>query len=85
MLRAIYRAIIIGRAKSAAEHITKHLSAEQLQDIGHTKRTLIEQSVANVTKELDQAETERNNRKIRYPKKPGLWVAYKYFHFEKPV
>ena len=85
MLRAIYRAIIIGRVKSTAEHIAKHLSAEQLKDIGHTKSTLIEQSVANVTRELDQAETERNNRKIRYPKKLGLWVAYKYFHFKKPV
>ena len=85
MLNALYRAIIIGRAKSTAEHIARHLSAEQLKDIGHTKRTLIEQSLANVTRELDQAETERNNRKIRYPKKPGLWVAYKYFHFEKPV
>ena len=85
MLRAMYRAIIIGRAKSAVEHIAKHLSAEQLKDIGHTKRTLIEQSVANVTKELDQAETERNNRKIRYPKEPRLWVPYKYFHFKKPV
>ena len=85
MLRAIYRAIIIGRAKSAAEQIAKQLSEEQLKDIGHTKWSLIEQSVAKVTKELDQAEIERNNRQIRYPKKLGLWVAYKYFHFKKPV
>ena len=85
MLRAIYRAIIIGRAKSAAEQIAKQLSEEQLKDIGHTKWSLIEQSVAKATKELDQAEIERNNRQIRYPKKLGLWVAYKYFHFEKPM
>jgi len=85
MLRALYRAIIIGRAKSAAEQIAKQLSEEQLKDIGHTKWSLIEQSVAKVTKELDQAEIERNNRQIRYPKKLGLWVAYKYFHFKKPV
>ena len=85
MLRAIYRAIIIGRAKSAAEQIAKQLSEEQLKDIGHTKWSLIEQSVAKATKELDQAEIERNNRQIRYPKKLGLWVAYKYFHFKKPV
>ena len=85
MLRAIYRAIIIGRAKSAAEQIAKQLSEEQLKDIGHTKWSLIEQSVAKATKELDQAEIESNNRQIRYPKKLGLWVAYKYFHFKKPV
>ena len=85
MLRALYRAIIIGRAKSAAEQIVKQLSEEQLKDIGHTKWTLMEQSVSNVTKELDQAELERNNRQTRYPKKLGLWVAYKYFHFKKPV
>ena len=85
MLNAIYRAIIIGRAKSTAEKIANRLSERQLNDIGHNRSSLISKSVEIVTKELDEAQVKRNNRAIRYPIKPGLWVAYKYFHFEKPV
>ena len=85
MLREIYRAIIIGRARSRAEIIANQLSEKQLNDIGQTKCSLIENSVAKVTRKLDEAEISRNNLAIRYPKKPGLRVAYKYFHFEKPM
>ena len=85
MLNAIYRAIIIGRAKSTAEKIASQLSERQLNDIGHSRSSLISKSVETMTKELDEARIKRNNRAIRYPRKPGLWVAYKYFHFEKPV
>ena len=83
MLGAFYRAMVIGRAKSAAEQAVNFLSATQLKDIGHTRWSFIEQSVASVTKELDEAERKRNNRAIRYPAKPGLWVLYKYFNFRK--
>ena len=72
MLRAFYRAIVIGRAKSAAEQAVNYMSDAQLKDIGHTRWSFIEQSVASVTKELGEAERKRNNRAIRYPEKPGL-------------
>ena len=83
MLSAFYRAMIIGRAKSAAEQAVNFLSATQLKDIGHTRWSFIEQSVASVTKELDEAERKWNNKAIRYPEKPGLWVLYKYFNFRE--
>ena len=85
MLNALYRAIIIGRAKSTAEKIANQLSERQLNDIGHSRSSLISKSVEIVTKDLDEAQIKRNNQAIRYPKKPGLWVAYKYFHFGKTV
>ena len=85
MLRAIHHAIVIARARSRAEKIANQLSEKQLNDIGQTKWSLIENSVVNLSRELDEAETKRNNRAIRYPKKPGLWVAYKYFHFDKTL
>ena len=83
MLRTFYRAMVIGRAKSAAEQAVNFLSATQLKDIGHTRWSFIEQSVASVRKGLDEAERKRNNRTIRYPEKPGLWVLYKYFNLRK--
>ena len=85
MLNALYRAIIIGRAKSTAEKIANQLSERQLNDIGHSRSSLISKSVEIVTKDFDEVQIKRNNQAIRYPKKPGLWVAYKYFHFEKSV
>ena len=85
MLNALYRAIIIGRAKSTAEKIANQLSERQLNDIGHSRSSLISKSVEIVTKELDEAQIKRNNQAIRYPRKPGLWVAHKYFHIEKQV
>ena len=50
MFRALYWAIVIGRAKSAPEQAVSFLSAAQLKDIGHTRWNFIEQSVAKVTK-----------------------------------
>ena len=72
MLRAFYRAMVIGRAKSGAEQAVNILCPTQFKDIAHTRWSFIEQSVASVTKELDEAERKRNKIAIRYPEKPGL-------------
>ena len=56
MLRAIYRAIVIGRARSAAIYVANNLSERELNDIGHSKWTLVEKSVENAIRELDEAE-----------------------------
>ena len=84
-LLAINRVIMIGRARSRVEKIANQITEKQLNDIGQTKCNLIEKSVANIIRELEESEKKRNNRAIRYPKKPGLWVAYKCFHLEIPI
>ena len=43
MLRTFYRAIVFGRAKSAAEQAVNFLSATQLKDIAQTRWSFIEQ------------------------------------------
>ena len=83
MLRAFYRAIVIGRAKSAAEQAVNYMSEAQLKEIGHTSWNFIENSLAKVTKKLDEADRKGNKRTFRYPEKRGLWVLYRYFNFRK--
>ena len=72
MLRTFYRAMVIGRAKSAAEQTVNILCPTQFKDNAHPRWSFIEQSVASVTEELDEAERKRNKRAICYPEKPGL-------------
>ena len=50
MLRAIYRAIIIGGAKSVANYILRSLSDRELNDIGYSRSTFISKSVESVVK-----------------------------------
>ena len=80
MLDAIYRATIIGRAKSAANYAARNLSDKELNDFGHTRSSFISASVQNVIKELDKAEKLRNQRAIRKPTRKGLWTLYTLFH-----
>ncbi len=79
MLRAIYRAIIIGRAKSAANHLARNLSDRELADIGYSRSTFLSKSVESVIKELDEAENRRAQKAIK-PSSPwtlsGIWAAY---------
>ena len=79
MLRGTYRAIIIGRAKSAAEKLACNLSEEQLNDIGHSRSTLVATSVQSVIKELDEAD-KRRAQKAAGPSSlwsiPGIWASY---------
>ena len=78
MLRAIYRAIIIGRAKSAAIYVANNLSERELNDIGHSKWTLVEKSVENAIKELDAAEKVRAQNAIKPAPAfslAGIWAA----------
>merc|ERR1711988_1280134 len=76
MLNAIYRAIIIGRAKSAANYAASNLSDRQLSDFGHSRSSFISASVQNVMEELEEAEKRRNHRAIRKPTRKGLWTLY---------
>ena len=85
MLRAIYRALLIGRTRSAAEQVARNMTEQQLQDIGHNRLSLVAASVESITKELNSEELIRNNRAIRYPEKHGLWVIYRYSNFRRAV
>ena len=79
MLRAIYRAIIIGRTRSAAIYLANNLSERQLNDIGHSKWTLVEKSVENTIKDLDAAEKVRDQKAIQSAPAyslAGIWAAY---------
>jgi len=78
MLRAIYRAIIIGRTRSAAIYLANNLSERQLNDIGHSKWTLVEKSVENTIKDLDAAEKVRDQKAIQSAPAyslAGIWAA----------
>ena len=79
MLRAIYRAIIIGRAKSAANYVARNLSDKQLNDIGHSRYTLVSESVASVIRDLDEADKRRGQKAIKPSSAwslPAIWAAY---------
>ena len=79
MLRAIYRAIIIGRAKSAANYVARNLSDRQLNDIGHSRSTIISASVQSVIRDLDEADKRRDQKAIKPSSAwslPGIWSAY---------
>ena len=79
MLRAIYRAIIIGRAKSAANYIGRSLSDRKLNDIGYSRSTFISKPVKSVIIQLDTDDKRRAHNAIRpSPLRSisGLWAAY---------
>ena len=79
MLRAIYRAIIIGRTRSAAIYLANNLSERELNDIGHSKWTLVEKSVENAIRELDAAEKVHDQKAIQPAPAhslAGIWAAY---------
>ena len=79
MLRAIYRAIIIGRAKAAANYIARKLSDRELNDIGYSRSTFISKSVESVIKDLDAADKRRAQKAIRPSSlwsMSGIWAAY---------
>ena len=59
MLKRLFRAIIIARQASAAMQALQYMSDRQLEDIGFTRSTFIEQIQANILAELDTADAEK--------------------------
>jgi len=79
MLRAIYRAIVTGRTRSAATYVANNLSERELNDIGHSKWTFVEKSVETAIKDLDAAEKLRAQKAIQPAPAyslAGIWAAY---------
>ena len=53
MLRTLYRAMVIGRAKSAAYQTLAMLSDRELANIGYSRTTFVDAYNANIVAELD--------------------------------
>ena len=60
MLKRLFNAMIVARQESAAMQALQYMSDRQLEDIGFTRETFIEQSKANILAELDAADAEKS-------------------------
>ena len=60
MLKRLFNAMIVARQLSAAMQTLQYMSDRQLEDIGFTRETFIEQMKANILAELDAADAEKS-------------------------
>ena len=60
MFKRLFKAMIIARQASAAMQALQYMSDRQLEDIGFTRETFIEQMKANILAELDAANAEKS-------------------------
>ena len=59
MFKRLFRAMIIARQASAAMQALQYISDRQLEDVGYTRDTFVEQIKANVLVELDAAQAKK--------------------------
>ena len=59
MLKRLYNSMIVARQASAAMQALQYMSDRQLEDIGLTRETFVEQVKANVLTDLDTADAEK--------------------------
>ena len=59
MLKRLFNAMIVARQLSAAMQALQYMSDRQLEDIGFTRETFVEQTKADVLAELDAADAEK--------------------------
>ena len=59
MLKQLYRAMVVGRAMSVSREIAASMSDAQLNDIGYTRTTLVEQTKASVLAEFKAVDAAR--------------------------
>ena len=69
MLKRLFNAMIVARQLSAAMQTLQYMSDRQLEDIGFTRETFIEQAKANILAELDAADAEKSQAE---PVNPNL-------------
>ena len=53
MLRTLYRAMVVSRAKSAAYQTLAILSDREIADIGYSRASFVNAYIANIIAELD--------------------------------
>ena len=79
MLHVMYRAMVIGRARSAAEQIARKMSDRQLKDIGYTRYNIVQSAVESVTKELEEKRQKRLQQAITPPSIFSLSTIWAFF------
>ena len=67
MFKRLFRAMIVARQASAAMQALQYMSDRQLEDIGFTRETFIEQMKANILAELDAADAEKSQAALVNP------------------
>ena len=60
MLKRFFNAMIVARQASAAMQALQYMSDRQLEDIGFTRETFVEQIKANILTELAAADAEKS-------------------------
>ena len=68
MLKRFFNAMIVARQASAAMQALQYMSDRQLEDIGFTRETFVEQIKANILTELAAADAEKSQGSTRKPK-----------------
>jgi uncharacterized protein YjiS (DUF1127 family) len=59
MLRQLFKSMLVARQAAAAIETLKHMSDRQLEDIGFTRATYVDQIKASVLAELDAADEQK--------------------------
>ena len=72
MFKRLFRAVIVARQASASMQALQYMSDRQLEDIGFTRETFVEQIKANILDELDTADAEKSQSA---PVNPNLMGA----------
>ena len=64
MLKKIYKALVLSRIASAANETLRTLSDRQLDDMGLSRATFVNEIVNSVRKELDSSENNKSRRQM---------------------
>ena len=62
MLKKIYKSLVLSRTASVANETLRTLSDRQLDDIGLSRATFVNEIVNSVRKELDSSENNKSRR-----------------------
>ena len=64
MLKKIYKALVLSRIASAANETLRTLSDRQLDDMGLSRATFVNEIVNSVRKDLDSSENNKSRRQM---------------------
>ena len=64
MLKKIYKSLVLSRTASVANETLRTLSDRQLDDIGLSRATFVNEIVNSVRKELDSSENNTSRRQM---------------------
>ena len=64
MLKKIYKALVLSRIASAANETLRTLSDRQLDDMGLTRATFVNEIVNSVRQDLDNSKNNKSRRQM---------------------